>query len=380
MTILGVLPTFTLLKKWGLEHLIPVAYFISGHGYGHAVRSSQVIRRLKEACPDLQFHVRTEAPYWLLQDLPFPVSYEKRPVDVGIVQKDSLEMSVEETLQACQNLHERMPALMEEELAFIKQEGIRLILGDVPPLCFEIASHASIPSVAIGNFTWDWIYRAYIDEFPSFFPLIREMGSFYRKASLALSLPFSCDMEVFPKRKPIPLIARISSLGKIEARKRFDLPAGAVIVLLSFGGFGLERIAWERIKIQKDFFFVTTGAMPRREKNFLVLPEALPHYEDLVCAADIVVSKPGYGIVTDVIAHRVPLIYTSRGNFPEYPFLVEALKQWATCEFIPQEELLAGEIGPYLERLLAKEQHWPAVPLDGAQVAAQEILDLLKRD
>ena len=249
--------------------MIPVAYFISGHGYGHAVRSGQVISKLKEVCPDLQFHVRTEAPYRLLQDLSFPVSYEKRPVDVGIVQKDSLEMSMEETLHACQDLHERLPVLVEEEIAFIRQERIRLILGDIPPLCFEIASRAAIPSVAIGNFTWNWIYRAYLDEFPSFFPLIREMESFYSKADLALSLPFPCDMEIFSQRRPIPLIARISSLGKIEARKRLDLPAGAVIVLLSFGGFGLNRIAWEGLQGQNDFFFVTTGAAPRREKNLL---------------------------------------------------------------------------------------------------------------
>lgn len=360
--------------------MIPVAYFISGHGYGHAVRSGQVIRRLKEACPQLEIHVRTTAPRWFLLDLPFPVFYESRPLDVGIVQRDSLEMKMEETLHACQKLHERLPTLIEENLAFIEHKKIRLVLGDIPPVCFEIAGRASLPVVAIGNFTWDWIYRAYIDELPSFIPLIREMESFYRKATLALSLPFSCNMEVFPNRRPIPLISRISTLDKMEARRRFGLPMAAVVVLISFGGFGLERISWEKVQRLEKFFFVTTGRAHKEEKNFLVLPEAQPHYEDLVRAADVVVSKPGYGIVTDVISHRVPLLYTSRGNFPEYPFLVEALSRWATCEFIPPDALLAGELGPYLERLLVKEQHWPAVPLDGAQVAAQEILDLLKRD
>jgi predicted glycosyltransferase len=57
--------------------------------------------------------------------------------------------------------------------------------------------------------------------------------------------------------------------------------------------------------------------------------------------------------------------------------LAEALNQWATCEFIPQEELLAGEMEPHLRRLLEKEQNWPDVPLNGAQVAAESILELL---
>ncbi|MBI2985138.1 MAG: hypothetical protein HYY45_00070 [Deltaproteobacteria bacterium] len=357
--------------------MIPVAYFISGHGYGHAVRSSQVIRSLKEACPDLDIHVRTAAPRWFFLDLPFSVFCEKRAIDVGILQSDSLGMRLVDTLHACQELHQRLPALVEENLAFIKQHKIRLIIGDIPPLCFEIARRASLPSVAIGNFTWDWIYRAYLSDLPAFLPLIQEMASSYREASLALCLPFSCDMEIFPVKKPIPLISRLSSLDKAEARKRFGLPAGATIVLVSFGGFGLAKLPWERLSQLGDFFFVTTGSSPRKENNLLVLPEELPHYEDLIRAADVVVSKPGYGIVADVIAHQVPFLYTSRGDFPEYPYLVGAMNSWATCELIPQKELLAGNLQPYLKRLLEREAHWPAVALNGAEVAVVKILELL---
>ena len=357
--------------------MISVAYYISGHGYGHAVRSGQVIRRLKEACPELEFHVRTTAPRWFLNHLPFPVSYGEQLMDVGIVQRDSLQMDIEETLHACESLRERIPALVEENLAFIEQKKVRLILGDIPPLCFEIASQASLPSVAIGNFSWDWIYRAYLPGFPAFLPLICEMESFYRKATLALFLPFSCDMEIFPKQKSIPLIASTSSLDKIEARRRFGLPAAASVVLISFGGFGLERIRWERLEQMEDFFFVTTGPAFRAEKNIRIFPDAQPHYEDLVRAADVVVSKPGYGIVSDVIAHQVPLLYTSRSDFPEYPYLVEALNSCTTCELIPQEELLEGNLISYLERLLEKEPNWPEVPLNGAEAAAEKILALL---
>ncbi len=254
---------------------------------------------------------------------------------------------------------------------------MRLILGDIPPLCFEIAARASVPSVAITNFTWDWIYQAYLPEHPGFLPLIREMESFYRKAALVLSLPFSCNLDLFPNRKPIPLITRLSALDKIEARKKFGLPASAIVVLLSFGGFGLKQMAWDRLKQEKEFFFVTTGESLNQDANLHELPNRQPRYEDLVRAADLIVSKPGYGIVADAIAHRVPILYTSRGQFPEYEFLVKTLKEWATQEFIPQEDLRAGHLAPYLRRLLEKAQNWPSVRLDGAEVAATECLALL---
>lgn len=359
--------------------MIPVAYYISGHGYGHAVRSAQVIRSLRHARSELEFHIRTTVPRWLLQDLPFPVSYENGSIDVGIVQKDSLLMDLGATLRACADLHQRIPSLLREEIAFIQREKIRLILGDIPPLCFEIAARASVPSVAIGNFAWDWIYRAYLEQFPSFLPLIEEMEGSYRQATLALVVPPACPLEAFPNIKKIPLITRRSGLDRTEARLRFGLPAAAKVVLLTFGGFGLERLPLAQLGRLGDIFFVATGGTPRAEKNLLVLPEPLPHYEDLIRAADVVVSKPGYGIVADALSHQVRLLYTSRDDFPEYPYLAEALRDCATSELIPQEELLAGNLRPYLERLLNKEHHWPPVALNGAEVAAQSILELVDR-
>ncbi len=341
------------------------------------MRSCQVIRRLKEACPELEIHVRTTAPNWLFQGLTFPVSYHNHAIDVGILQQDSLKTKMEETLSACQALHKRIPSLIEEELSFIERNKIRLILGDIPPLCFEIAARSSLPSVAISNFTWDWIYRAYLSDFPTFLPLIQEMEGFYRKATLGLSLPFSCSFEVFTNQISIPLITRISSLDKNEARKRFGLPESAEVVLVCFGGFGLERLSWEKLKCNGNFFFVTTGRVPKREKNFAVFSEPQPHFEDLVRAADVVVGKLGYGIVADVIAHRVPILYTSRDDYPEYPFLIKTLDHWATTEVISRDKLFAGDLGPSLEHLIEKEPNWPAVPLNGAQVAAEKIINLL---
>ena len=92
---------------------------------------------------------------------------------------------------------------------------------------------------------------------------------------------------------------------------------------------------------------------------------------------DVVVTKPGYGIVADALAHRVPVLYTDRGDFPEYPFLAQALSDLANAEYIPQEELLSGNIGAYLHAVLSKQADRPSVPLTGATIAAERILALL---
>jgi L-arabinokinase len=353
--------------------LSSILYYITGHGYGHAVRSHQVIDRLKKTWPDLEIYVRSTAPEWLFRS---NVVYSPQAIDVGMVQKDSLAMDLEATLQACQALHRNLKVLIARETDFIKKHRICLIVGDIPPIGFEIGARAAIVSVGIGNFTWSGIYRGYINSHPAFIPLIEEMESFYRHATLALTLPYPCAMDVFPTREPIPWITRRSGLSKAEARKALQLPQSAIVVLLSFGGLGLHRFPWDRLK-RDEFFFVTTGETTQTIKNVRFLPEAQRNYEDLVRAVDVVVTKPGYGIVADAIAHQVRVLYTDRGEFAEYSHLVRALDECATAAFVPQDELLSGNLGPYLTRLLTKKASWPATPLDGAGVAAAKILELI---
>jgi hypothetical protein len=83
--------------------------------------------------------------------------------------------------------------------------------------------------------------------------------------------------------------------------------------------------------------------------------------------------------VADAIAHRVPVLYTERGEFAEHRKLVEALKECATAEFIPQADLFSGKLAPYLCRILSRACNNSHVELNGAPVAADKILSLLEK-
>ena len=82
-------------------------------------------------------------------------------------------------------------------------------------------------------------------------------------------------------------------------------------------------------------------------------------YEDLVRAVDVVVTKPGYGIISECIANDTALLYTSRGDFREYQVLVDAMPEYLRCAFIDHADLFAGRWQPHLDALLAQ----PAPPI-----------------
>ena len=68
-------------------------------------------------------------------------------------------------------------------------------------------------------------------------------------------------------------------------------------------------------------------------------------YEDLVRAADVVVTKPGYGIISEAIANDAALLYTSRGHFVEYDVLVREMPRYLRAEFIEQKRSAERETG-----------------------------------
>ena len=100
-------------------------------------------------------------------------------------------------------------------------------------------------------------------------------------------------------------------------------------------------------------------------------------YEDVVAAVDIVITKPGYGIIAECIANDTALLYTSRGHFVEYDVLVREMPRWLRCGFISNEDLLGGRWQDSLDRLLAQPNAPEKADVDGAARAASIIADHL---
>jgi L-arabinokinase len=90
-----------------------------------------------------------------------------------------------------------------------------------------------------------------------------------------------------------------------------------------------------------------------------------------------VISKPGYGIVSECVANATPLLYTSRGRFAEYDVFVAEMPNVLRCRHLAQADLLAGRWGDAVRALLVQSPPPERPRTDGADIAAREILDLV---
>jgi L-arabinokinase len=374
-----------------MDQSYPIVFYVSGHGFGHSARIIEVIRALSERRPDTTIAVRTIAPRRLFERaLGSRVELFDLQCDTGMIQIDSLNIDIAGSIRQANIFHERLPQKAVSEAAFLRAARTRLVVADIPPLGVAAADAAGLPSILIGNFTWDWIYRGYPEESP--YELTRVLRDTYAKATRALRLPISAGFEGLESvSRDIPFVARRSRREPPDTRRALGLPPVGPphkpLVLMSFGGYGLERLNTAALARLEDYIIVTTDLHRDTIKpapGLWYLSEQRMYdngcrYEDLVRAADVVVTKPGYGIISESIANETAVLYTSRGRFVEYDLLVREMPRYVRSEFIDRRDLLEGRWQPALERLLASPPPPERPALNGAAVAAEEILELQNR-
>jgi L-arabinokinase len=346
-----------------------VAY-ATGHGFGHMTRLCEVLRAVRERAPALPITFVGALPERLVRRaIPGPLSFRAVATDVGLVQRDALEIDEAASALRCAELDATWEGRVASEVDFLRQSRARLVVADIPALPFEAASHAGVPAVGMSNFSWDWIYRHLARRQPALSASADRAARAYATASLLLELPFAGDLAVFPRRERIGFVARRPRAERGETRRRLGLDARPA-VLVSFGGVGLPGLTPGILAREPGFRFLWPGELETDRLDALGL-----HYPDVVAAVDAVVTKPGYGIVTDAIAAGTRLVYTDRGDFPEYPIMVGEMPRYLACAHVGNDDLRAGRIGDALRSVLALPLP-PKPALDGAERAAERLLAL----
>jgi L-arabinokinase len=171
-----------------------------------------------------------------------------------------------------------------------------------------------------------------------------------------------------PVTRDVPLVARRSTRTRADIRTALGCPDDRPVVLLSFGAYGAD-LPVEDVARANRFTLI---AAPREPPSGL-------RYPDLVAASDVVITKPGYGIVSECIANGAALLYTSRGHFPEYEVFVAAMPRLLRCRYISQDDLLAGRWSDAIEALLRQPPPPEQIGIDGAGVVATAIMNVVIR-
>jgi len=352
-----------------------LCYYATSHGYGHAIRISQVI---KELPADIDVIIRTAAPEALFrEEIKRPFRYIPAEFDCGCLQSDSVTVLKRETLTRYREIDTANRGRLAAEIEFLKREAVTCVACDIPSFPLHAAAEVGIPGIAISNFTWHDIYSEYAETADDH-DLLKLMASDYACATEALIPPMSVPTieRLFTKSRSLPMICR----RRVNIRERLvdhlehtdsNRPH---IALMYIGLWGLD-IDWNRIEALSDWTFITFEDLPTRASNVVTLAKDAWPFADVAASVDVVVSKPGYGTISECVANNVPFVYIPRKDFAEYAALHDGLNRWGGGVVISTDDFATGNWGASLTQALASTPDPNVYAVDGAEVAARILME-----
>lgn len=371
----GLRPQYTTVTPMAL------LYYISGHGFGHARRSAEIVRLFAARHPELPVHIRTLAEPSIFAGLGPNVHFEPVAIDRGAIEHDALTINWPATLDLVRQQLRDKDAFLATETRFIRDRQIRLIIADVPFMAGYVAHATGVPCYAQCNFLWDWIYAPYTDDVE----LLAAVGQGYAYMAGQLRLQYPHPTPHFTRTWDIPFIATLPTLSAAETLRRLRISPEdpRPRILIGMRGGTAPAILQQLTNLQSRYLFLCVTGHVFAPEGLATLDShgvqnASPSFWDIMQTCDGVLSKPGHGIITDCAALGVGLIYPQRNGFPEDDMILAGSRHLFRQQSISLHDYHAGHWENALQALLAQPKPQPAANTNGREVIADFIARQLR--
>lgn len=354
----------------------PILYLaITNHGFGHAVRAATVAAEVQRLDPDVLLILATMAPRWLLESY-IEGDFIHRPcrLDVGVVQTDSFTMDKETTLAKLQQIESRQSRLVANEVSYLDQNRVGLVLADIPPLAAVIAREVGVPGWMMGNFGWDFIYEPWGEAFA---PTVDWIRGCFRQCDRLFRLPLHESMGGFPLQQDVGLTGGTPRYSRAEIQENWGLHTPSErTILLTFGGLGLEQIPYHTVEHFPDWQFITFDSQAPSLPNLIRVTSGQYRPVDFMPFCGRVVSKPGYSTYAEALRLGIPIATLPRQDFAEAPILLQGLQDYGHHQIL-QSDLFFGGQWSFLEERPQPPRQPTLLDFQGHQTIAQAVLEHL---
>ncbi|XP_075508427.1 L-arabinokinase-like isoform X1 [Primulina tabacum] len=358
------------------KHPLVFAYYVTGHGFGHATRVVEVARHLIHAGHDV--HVVTGAPeYVFTTEIESPRLFIRKVLlDCGAVQADALTVDRLASLEKySETAVAPRDAILMTEVEWLKSIKADLVVSDVVPVACRAAANAGIRSVCVTNFSWDFIYAEYVMAAGYHHrSIVWQIAEDYSHCEFLIRLPGYCPMPAFRDAIDVPLVVRRLHKSREEVRKELGIMEDVKVVILNFGG---QPAGWtlKEEYLPHGWLCLVCGASDSQvfPPNFIKLAKDT-YTPDVIAASDCMLGKIGYGTVSESLAFKIPFIFVRRDYFNEEPFLRNMLEFYQAGVEMIRRDLLTGHWRPYLERAISLKPCYEG-GVNGGEVAANILQD-----
>lgn len=292
-----------------------IAFFISDHGFGHASRNIPIIRYILEATKDIRIIIKTGKNQGqfirdLVGDFNGRVTYFFEAMDMGLILKEnSLDVDSEKLEEKVQDYISSFEEKVSKENEFLHYNNVNLIVSDIVPWVFKSAKELNISSILISNFTWVEIYKEHLSK-----EICDKYIECYKLADKALFYELYMEemKNYIESYEEVSLCSREFDLEKVDKiKKNFERP----IVYISVGrSVDLQK----EINVSNlEYDFIVTDGIKLKGHNVYYLPTETPNTQDYLMASDFVITKAGWGTVSEALLAKKKIALLTRDNVAE---------------------------------------------------------------
>jgi len=345
---------------------------ISAHGYGHLAMTAPALNSLAIQY-EIKLTVRTMLPEPLLREL-ITVDFDIVPEasDFGMIMRSSIEVDLLASKKQYVDLHNNWEFNVSAEAERLRQLSPNLILANAPYLAVVASKKIDVPCVAFCSLNWADIYYAYYgSDQNEDQKIVNEMQQAYNSADFFVCPEPSMPMEQMLNRKVIGPVSLIGLNLKAKICEQLKILDSIRLVLISPGGVKTE-IPIDEWPQSPDIHWITSWENKSKRTDISSVTSLDFAFNDLLSSCDAVITKPGYGTVTNTACNTVPALYVLRGDWAEEACLVK----WWECnnriKEISVEQFYSGDVLSELEQL------WnlaPSVPVEPSGV--EELVSII---
>lgn len=328
----------------GVELSQRVLIALSSHGYGHLGQTAPLVQALRQRRTQLQVVVRSRLPEFKLREkLGESIEIVVADLDVGVIQKDALNIDVEATARRYAAFHAQWQPLLEQEKRALQDIQPDLVIANAPYLTLAAAQQLGIPNLVYCSLNWAEIYQYFFADRPEAASILDTILEAYNGASCFLQPAPSMRMPGIRNGVAVGPVAQLGEDVSAPLRAKLELDAATVLVLFSVGGMEISTPCdgWPRFP---GLHLLVPEAWNSRHPDTSAL-ETLGHpFADLMRSCNALIAKPGYGSFVEAACLGKPVLYLPRPNWPEAPILIDWLEKHGVCMELAHAAFHAGDL------------------------------------
>ena len=339
---------------------------ISANGFGHLAQMAPILDCLA-GDREVRITLRTEVdPEICRQFLEIPFEFGPAPKDPNMRMRGPLDVDSEGLLADYKELFAEWDEVVSRDAQILKELCADIVLTNIAVVSVASARAANLPVAAICSLNWADVFATYCGTSGVAGCIYRQLIQTYDKATRFIQLSPHMEMDWLSHYCSVGPVARRGQDIRNELERLKPSPH---YVIASMGGIPgmhdiiplpkLDDVVWI---VPSDWNDLRTDWLSRGKINIPFI--------DLMRSADLLVTKAGYGSVTECAVNSTRMIYTERSDWCENTVLEKWIRDNCTAYKVDRNTMQLGNYGEKLEWLLKQPVRSSLTSKGAAQAAA----------